>query len=48
VRAPIGQVAGGTRYHCQVCAASGAIVEVLTASDVLPPISDPSNACTRR
>jgi hypothetical protein len=45
---PPGQFAGGFRYHSGICTASGNIVEIVLPSDQVPPISSPSNACTRR
>src|SRR5581483_10456414 len=39
---------GEIRYHCSYCAGSNNIVEVYTMSGGIPPISQPSNACTRR
>jgi len=45
---PPGQLLGGTYYWCQYCARSGNIIEVLVPSGTVPPLSTPSNACTRR
>ena len=45
---PPGQLLGGTYYWCGYCADSLSIIEVYVPSGTVPPISYPSNACTRR
>jgi hypothetical protein len=45
---PPGQFFGGTYYFCAYCEGSNNIVEIFLSSGSTPPISNPSNACTRR
>jgi hypothetical protein len=45
---PPGHLLGGTYYWCAYCEGSGSILEVVVPSGSVPPISSPTNACTRR
>jgi hypothetical protein len=45
---PPGQLLGGSYYFCHSCVATNNIIEVVVPSGTVPPISQPSNACTRR